>query len=184
MYNPKKYWEDRGKEYKGIEDDKEVKNMIDVITWIDAKDILDLGSGYGRVYSQLKESGYKNVRMCDFSDSMRRNCKKATGVMPDKWDGNKLPHKTNRFDLVILFDVLLHVPPKDIGSVIKECIRVGRHLFIATLTKRIKPAAHVFEHDYDDLFKKFNIEIMSERQYKREGNNGQFAMRKAWLLKR
>ena len=184
IYLPQKYWEQRGRCYavnkEDYNDDVEIPNLNDLIkkhNLYDSK-ILEVGSGYGRIY---QESGKKcsNFTMCDFSHSMRRECEKRTGILPDYWNGHKLPYPDKSFDLIILFSVLLHVPEKQIETLFSEICRVTReYIFVATYTGNLKILdSHVFEYDYHKLFKNHELKISFEKII----NNG---LRTNWLLKK
>ncbi len=183
-YNPHKYWESRGHDYAGIEDDVELRYMEKVLGELDlprdAK-IIEVGPGYGRIYNLLTSMGFKNVKMCDFVDSMIEKCFNHTGVRPDKWDAKTLPYKDKSFDMVVVFDVLLHVPPPRLRNFLKEIRRISSGLvYAASYEKGIpKLAPHVFEHDYPKHFKGLNT--IKEKSFDRKGK-GFTATRKHWVL--
>ena len=188
-YNPEKYWHERGANYiaPGEESERpEVENLLNIIgPNMFTYPILEVGSGYGRIYKTLVAvvSDYlepKNLSfftMCDFVESMRYKCLRNTDVLPDYWDGNELPYNDNEFDLVISFSVLLHVPPENIEQILKEHARVcNKYLFIATYFGGLdRLAEHCFGHDYKSLFKKLNLKIEDEKFF-------QAGLRVNWLL--
>lgn len=183
-YDPEKYWHERGMHYEGK---KEVEVEINHLRELIAADnllhltkILEVGSGYGRIYQATHpplDDKATDYVMCDFVQSMRYHCQRNTGILPDYWDGSVLPYNDNEFDLVISFSVLLYVTPDKIEQVLKEHARVCReNIFIATYfggLKRLAP--HCFEHDYKALFKKLNLKIDDEQFFQ----NG---LRANWLL--
>ncbi len=184
IYLPQEYWEKRGLCYvvnkEDYNDEVEIPIIDDIIEKHNLYDsrILEVGSGYGRIY---QESGKKcsNFTMCDFSHSMRRECEKRTGILPDYWNGHKLPYPDNSFDLIILFSVLLHVPEKQIETFFSEICRVTReYIFVATYTGNLTSLdAHVFKYDYHKLFKNHELKITFEKII----NNG---LRTNWLVKK
>jgi len=93
--------------------------------------------------------------MVDFSEKGRRLAQGNTGILPDKWDGVTLPYKNNSFDLLVLFDVLLHIDPVLIKQVWSEVKRVSsRYIFVTTSTFPLSKSSHFcFSHDYETLFK-------------------------------
>ncbi len=115
--------------------------------------VLEVGSGWGRLYIALKPLGLaENVTLCDFTDHQRKRCLNVTGVRPDAWDGVMLPYGDDSFDLVVSFDVMLHVPPADLARFVAEHVRVTRRwLYVATVRKgdQDKMAPHCFVHEYD-----------------------------------
>ena len=121
LYRPQEYWEDRGANYevntKDYNSDTEIPILQSILEkhYLSDSAILEVGSGYGRIYQEVGRK-CSNYTMCDFSNSMRRECKMTTGILPDYWNGHKLPYPDNSFDLIILFSVLLHVPEKQIET--------------------------------------------------------------------
>jgi len=183
-YHPKPYWERRGVNYKvnteRYNSDSEIPTLEGIIETYELYDspLLEVGSGYGRIYQRVATI-CSNVTLCDFSNSMRKECERITGVLPDYWDGERLPYADGSFELVILFSVLLHVPPGNVEEFISEILRVTRqYIFIATYTgKSPHTAGHVFNHDYHKLFKKNGLRILLEKKI----GDG---LRTNWLLGR
>ncbi len=171
-YNPKLYWEERGKHFthsERIDELQFLESIISILPPVPAS-ILDVGSGDGRVYSHLKKANIidkHNYKMCDFADSFRINCFKNTGVMPDKWDGEKIRYKDNEFDRVISFCVMLHVPMDKIDIFLKEHIGVSKNiLFIATWHEKdviYNVEDYCVPHDYYNLFANNKLGILYDR---------------------
>lgn len=188
MYEPEKYWENRGKHYKHSESQDELVNLEMCVREYLPEDrgILEIGSGLGRVYLFLKNRSLgleDRFTMCDFVDSFRIACMRNTGILPAEWDGKSLVYDDSKFYFVISFSVLLHVPPSDIESFFKEHVRVtGKYLFIATWyekKKRVekKIASHCFEHDYFSLFERNNLRILKNMEC-RNPKRGNWLMEK------
>ncbi len=184
LYRPQKYWEDRGanyevstKEYNSNVEIPILESIIEKHSLYDSA-ILEVGSGYGRIYQDVGEK-CSNYTMCDFSNSMRKECKIRTNIFPDYWDGHKLPYPDKSFDLVILFSVLLHVPDEQIKKFFSEICRVtDNYIFIATYTGNLSVTAdHVFKHDYNILFKSEGLKTVFEKKIK-DG------LRTNWLVKK
>ena len=185
-YNPEKYWHERGANYVAPGEDAEkpeVENLKDIIEIYDlsARNIVEVGSGYGRIYEELSSNMGTSFpfqfTMCDFVESMRYKCLRNTDILPDYWDGLELPYNDNEFDLVISFSVLLHVTPDKIEQVLKEHARVcNRYLFIATYFGGLdRLAPHCFQHDYKMLFENVGLKIEDEKFF-------QGGLRVNWLL--
>ena len=181
-FDPHTYWQNRGTSY-AVTTAKVEGEMESLAAWIAGHkpaSILDVGSGWGRVYSYLKAQGIKaDYTMVDFVDSMRQGCQDATSILPDKWDGVTLPYSDKSFDLVLSVDVLLHVPPSTIGRVFAEHARVSkRYLYIITNGTVYKPLAdHCFWHDYLRLFSEAKLYIAGARFWRR-------GMRVHWILEK
>ena len=196
-YNPEHYWHKRGVDYQASGEALEAVEVVNLknIIWHFTDDdvlFLEVGSGYGRIYKELlfplgtlkintaiEENKRNNYTMCDFVESMRYNCLRNTGRLPDYWDGKTLPYPDKQFDFVISFSVLLHVPPDMIENVFAEHVRVcKKYVFIATYNGGLDNLApHCFEHDYKKLFEAHDLKIIDEKFFQ----NG---LRVNWLLER
>lgn len=171
-YDPKIYWEERGRNFahnERIDELQFLESIISLLPYNNAS-ILDIGAGDGRVYNHLKKTKMIDkciYKMCDIADSFRIKCFKNTGIMPDKWDGEKLQYENNKFDLAISFSVMLHVPYDKIDAFIKEHIRVSKNLlFIATWYEKnidYKAEDFCFHHDYYKLFNDNKLGILYDR---------------------
>ncbi len=149
--------------------------------------ILDVGSGWGRLCKRLRERDIRNkIAMCDISPEYIREAKALTDILPTWWDGKTLPYEENSFNLIVAQSLLLHVNSRSIRKVFSELIRVSReYIYIATSNpkrtkERIKKnqdsRAYVFTHDYTHLIKDFQLEIV-EVKCPNE-------LRIAWLLRK
>lgn len=186
-YDPKTYWEKRGEDYKvSVDTSDELRNLARLILLHGDLDpfkgdlFLEVGSAYGRIFKYLESQ--KLIRshrylMCDIAESMITKCSQETGIIPDLWNGVRLPYPDDKFEWVISFSVLLHVPSVELEGHFKECLRVCyKYFYIATYTGVSENlASHNFAHDYQKLFSKFDIEIVNEKTFK-DG------IRTNWLL--
>ena len=196
-YNPYSYWYDRAMDYRvSIDSGKEIEFLRKIIQEFDLSgtDMLEVGSGHGRIFKALNRARLmdnSNIRlidpdkfkMVDIVDPMRFKCFQNTGMLPDLWDGLVLPYSDGAFDLVISFSVMLHVPPADIEAHFKECCRVTKnHLYIATCRSSEKPLAdHCFIHEYSNLIDDNNMAIVDFKIYSYSAGSMQ---RINWLLKK
>lgn len=179
IHCPQSYWHRRGKSYRGGRySNKLLKNLSSLFKSLKARQILEVGSGWGKIYSvwrNLKLNG--SYTMCDFVKSMLDGCQRATGIRPDKWDGERLPYSDDAFDLVVSFSVLLHVPPTDIEAMLAEHVRVcSRWLFVASLSNHSgRLASHCFVHNYEPMFMKLGLAVVKKRD---------FGDQTCWLLRK
>jgi ubiquinone/menaquinone biosynthesis C-methylase UbiE len=86
--------------------------------------VLDAGCGWGRNSIALMEKGCDLVGV-DFSLSLCKEAKKR-GIQVVHGDLTRLPFKTHAFDCLISITVLLHIPTKQLPSVLKEFHRCSK----------------------------------------------------------
>lgn len=163
-YDPLKYWNKRGQSYNAGNVDITIpgKNIYDHIVLNHVGSVLDVGCGWGRMYTLLTSLGFSyEYTMCDISDSMIQNCKTLTGRQVDKIVDGILPYRV-KFDGIILSYVLQHVPPDSIQKLINEICRVSsRYVYVLDTTAIRERARHCFKHNYEQLFlrKGYSIDI-------------------------
>ena len=181
-YNPKEYWEARGKSYRGETHDIELNYLSALLQTEPLRKICEVGSGYGRIYSALEKKGLlfrARLTMYDFVESMRTCCLAATGQRPNGWDGHQIPEAEGAFDLVISSYALLHVPPQDLAGIFAEHVRISNGLIFLTSSVGIEgrvPSKHCFYHDYNSFFSDHSLRVELHAKY---GPEDQIA---TWIL--
>lgn len=176
MYDARQFWERRGRNYRTPDQSQELVAVAEMVRATAPANILDVGSGYGRMYEYLKPLGLtENYTMCDFADSMRHRCERETGILPDDWDGITLPYADDSFDLVFTFSVFLHVIPEHVRGFFAEQARVSRrYIYVATLREwEGTLGSHCFVHDYLKLFEESRFKVVREHK---------FGKRSHWLV--
>jgi trans-aconitate methyltransferase len=177
-YNPTEYWHERGKVYKKnfiYDKDKRLQEEL-LIKYLDniftdnqsLQSVLELGCGFGRITKLLLTNypGIKEYLAVDLSPHQIENAKKYVGST-----GNKLTfylsdiqslNTNKKYDLVIISEVLLHVLPSDIDSVIKKVISLSnKHIInIDWYEDNLPPdykkrATYNFIHQYEAIYKKY-----------------------------
>jgi len=175
-YNPSEYWHERGKIYKkNFRYDKNKRLQEEfLITHLNNisgsfKTVLELGCGFGRI-TQLLLSNYNNISeylAIDISPDQIENAKSLLS-------SSKLPNQVKldflvsdiqslrldkEYDLVLLSEVLLHILPEDIDSIIKKLITLSKKHIINIDWYEDNPpksqASHNFIHQYETLYKKY-----------------------------
>jgi SAM-dependent methyltransferase len=175
-YNPSEYWHERGKIYKKnfrYDKNKRLQEefLIAHLNNISGsfKSVLELGCGFGRI-TQLLLSNYNNISeylAVDISPDQIENAKSLLS-------SSKLPHQVKldflvsdiqslrldkEYDLVLLSEVLLHILPEDIDSIIKKLITLSKKHIINIDWYEDNPpksqASHNFIHQYETLYKKY-----------------------------
>lgn len=160
-YNPLTYWQGRGINYgkTAIPIDDRLSDIFAMAN--EYESILDIGSGWGRAYTFFRGRGYKGrFRMCDIADSMREGCAMETGILPDKWDGIRLPYQNDEFACALLIQVLLHSPSP--GTILAEAKRVAGKVIVFDATTMVtERARHCFYRDWFALFARCGVEVQS-----------------------
>jgi SAM-dependent methyltransferase len=176
-YNPSEYWHERGKKYKENFRYDKSKHLQEefLITHLNGisgsfKSILELGCGFGRI-TQLLLTNYSNITeylAVDISPHQIENAKSLLSSTKLSNNQVKLDFLVSdiqslkldkEFDLVILSEVLLHILPTEIDSIIKKLITLSKKHIInidwyAEHPPRIQ-ARHNFIHQYEELYKKY-----------------------------
>ncbi len=175
-YNPSEYWHERGKKYKeNFRYDKSKRLQEEfLITHLNGisgsfKSVLELGCGFGRI-TQLLLTNYSNITeylAVDISPHQIENAKtllsstKLTSQVKLDFLVSDIQSLKldSQYDLVILSEVLLHILPTEIDSIIKKLIALSKKHIInidwyAEHPPRIQ-ARHNFIHQYDALYKKY-----------------------------
>ena len=179
-YNPSEYWHERGKKYKEnfrynkdfvLQEELLINYLSDNIFTPDesTKSVLELGCGYGRITKLLLTkfpNMIKEYLAVDLSPHQIENAKEYVGSNNNKltfsvsdiqsFDTNK------KYDLVILSEVLLHVLPSEIDSVIKKILLLSNiHIINIDWYEDKLPrdykirATYNFIHQYETIYKKY-----------------------------
>ena len=175
-YNPAEYWHERGKVYqKNFRYDKNKRLQEEfLLTHLNGisgsfKSVLELGCGFGRI-TKLLLTNYSNITeyfAVDISPDQIENAKTLLSstklsnevkldFLVSDIQSLKLDKK---YDLVILSEVLLHILPTEINSIIKKLITLSnKHLinidWYVDHPPRIQ-ARHNFIHQYEAIYKKY-----------------------------
>jgi 2-polyprenyl-3-methyl-5-hydroxy-6-metoxy-1,4-benzoquinol methylase len=75
--------------------------------------ILDIGCNYGSLIYNLYKKGYKNVYGIDINKKTIKEGKKYYKEIRSKikiYNGKKIPYQDQSFDVVLMFDVIEHIP--------------------------------------------------------------------------
>jgi SAM-dependent methyltransferase len=176
-YNPSEYWHERGKIYKKnfrydknkrLQEEFLIAHLNNISRSF--KSVLELGCGFGRI-TQLLLTNYNNITeylAVDISPDQIENAKSLLSSTNKLSQQVKLDFLVSdiqslrldkQYDLVILSEVLLHILPTDIDSVIKKLITLSKkHIINIDWYEDLPPksqASHNFIHQYEALYKKY-----------------------------
>jgi SAM-dependent methyltransferase len=175
-YNPSEYWRERGKIYKKnfrYDKDKRLQEefLLEHLNGLSGsfQTVLELGCGFGRI-TKLLLTNYHNITeylAVDISPDQIENAKNL--LSSEKLSNNvKLDFLVSdiqslkidkQYDLVILSEVLLHILPTEIDSIVNKLISMSkRHIINIDWYEDQPPktqASHNFIHQYESIYKKF-----------------------------
>ncbi len=175
-YNPSEYWHERGKIYQKnfrYDDNKRLQEefLIDYLNGISGtfKSVLELGCGFGRI-TKLLLSNYSNITEYLAVDISPHQIENAKSLLSSMNLSNKVKldfmvsdiqslNLDKKYDLVILSEVLLHILPDEIESIIKKLLSLSNKNIINIDWYEDNPpekhAPHNFIHQYEALYKKY-----------------------------
>jgi ubiquinone/menaquinone biosynthesis C-methylase UbiE len=130
--------------------------MLSMVTFLNIRSVLDIGSGTGRALLQLK-SAFPNLIMTGVEPSPElRSIAYAKGLSPAELmegDAQQLPFANGSFDLVCEFGALHHIPHP--AKAVSEMLRVAsKAIFISDcnnfgqgspLSRTVKQALHALK---------------------------------------
>ena len=175
-YNPSEYWRERGKVYKKnfrYDKDKRLQEefLLTHLSGISGsfKSVLELGCGFGRI-TKLLLTNYDNITeylAVDISPDQIENAKTliSSAKLSNKVKLDFLVSDIQslkldkQYDLVILSEVLLHILPTEIDSIVNKLISMTkRHIINIDWYEDQPPktqASHNFIHQYESIYKKY-----------------------------
>ena len=175
-YNPSEYWRERGKVYKKnfrYDKDKRLQEefLLTHLSGISGsfKSVLELGCGFGRI-TNLLLINYDNITeylAVDISPDQIENAKTliSSAKLSNKVKLDFLVSDIQslkldkQYDLVILSEVLLHILPTEIDSIVNKLISMTkRHIINIDWYEDQPPktqASHNFIHQYESIYKKY-----------------------------
>jgi len=175
-YNPKKYWEKRGKTYMDEQvikqtnpltkkgQDKEQSKLVEYLKNIEFNTVFEFGCGFGRVAKLITDNfdidEYVGV---DISLGQINNAKKLGLDKAKFYHSAILDFSTEKkFDLVLGTGVAMHIPKKQIIPTIQKLISLSKKHIInvesydPNLTQRL--ARHCFNHNYKEIYEKQGLD--------------------------
>jgi len=85
--------------------------------------ILDIGCSYGTFINSLYSSGFQNCSGLDTTDKFLSEGKNRYPHIAERinwYDGDRILHNGNKYDIITMFDVIEHIP--HIGRFLRESV--------------------------------------------------------------
>ncbi len=133
--------------------------------------ILDIGGGEGVYSNELKNLGFNIICIDTNEDYIKKSLEK--GIESYVMDGCNLNFPDNSFDIILLFEVLEHVP--DFDNILKEAKRVARKYVLITVPncggfEKLKPNItydHFLASDHVNFFTKEDLEDIFSKHFEK-----------------
>ena len=166
-YENEKFWNNFGKNYyeKYEKNKKEwVKEqeilLVDHLKEYEFDSVLEFGCGYGRLTKVLCENfSIKTYNAFDLVPEQIENAKKYCKDLDVQFKVSSINDfkSTEKFDLVVGPEILLHIEPNDIEFVIKKMSSFANKFFMATASPYnpdaiIHRGTHTFYHNYKKIY--------------------------------
>lgn len=145
-----------------------VKGDFELITQIvnryRVKRILDFGCGSGRLFKLYENLALEEVVAQDISKNALKIAagRKAPNITLTNTSIMDLDFPQYHFDLIISSRVLQHIPPNEVGGVIRKLTALAQKVFIDEIHEdsRENELSYMFKHDYLELFKNHGFYIV------------------------
>lgn len=134
--------------------------------------ILDIGCNYGSLLNKLHELGYSEVQGVDVNKSSIDLGRKKYTTLKDKIDyynGVHLPFEENSFDIVLMFDVIEHIPSIErflANEVYRVLKKNGKYIF-QTPNKYINIPWEIIHKRSLTAYKKYHCSLQSVNSLKK-----------------
>lgn len=158
-YDPVTYWRQRGPTYErnlrpGLQDEQETV-LLPLLAALDFRTVLDVGCGYGRLAEKLAEIRPDMVYTgVDVSPDLlaAARARHPQGEYIESSIADFSPRR--KWDLVLCVQVLMHIPPTDVGAVTEKLLRAARKYVVTcdwTKPQARRIGSSSFLHDYRAL---------------------------------
>ena len=175
-YRPRKFWDEWADRFARHHYQRELHEsnlwLLERLREAHPSEVIEIGCGFGRNLRMLQDSLGYPCRLLGLDLSMRLLLRCRDDLGPNVplvcGDIHQLPFPDRAFETVITHGVLMHVPPENIRTAIKELVRVtGRTLWLveeqvlahATDGLSYNINEYTFAHNYPVLLKELGIPI-------------------------
>ncbi|MFA4960232.1 MAG: class I SAM-dependent methyltransferase [Candidatus Pacearchaeota archaeon] len=133
--------------------------------------ILDIGCNYGSLIYNLYKLGYKNVQGIDVNkDTVSKGEKEYKEISKkiNYYDGIKIPFKNDSFDVILMFDVIEHIP--DVKNFLKKeiyrVLKKGGFFIFQTPNKIINIPWEIINKKSFTKWKSYHCSLQTKRSLK------------------
>jgi len=158
----------------GIESYSRTFQVMDALSRINFKTLLDVGGAEGYYPFVAREIFDAKCRNCDLSLEAGKRAKEIFGIESDFCDAHNLPYKDGQFDVVICSETLEHVTNRE--KAISELLRVAKKAVVicvpqepesAVIYNIKKKVPHGHIHSYNiksfDYLKAVGYKVLTKR---------------------
>ena len=122
--------------------------------------VLDVGCGFGTLLAELQDKYNFRVAGLEYSPYAIQKSEPSVRAKIKKGSILRLPFKKNSFDVVVCFDVIYYVNPKETPKAIKNLIDTSRkYVFFSSLYRHSLEASQ--KHNPDPL----RLTVLSKKEY-------------------
>jgi len=134
--------------------------------------ILDIGCNFGSLIFLLHESGYKNIQGIDINLNSIEEGKNKYEKISERinyYDGEKVPFEDNTFDVVLMFDVIEHIPNIDkfLKNEVVRVLKRGGCLIFQTPNKYINIPWEVINQKSFLKYKEYHYSLQTKKSLKK-----------------
>jgi SAM-dependent methyltransferase len=178
-YDPKEHWTKRGESYReelrsrrrgktARNFDAQERLLPEVITALKPESVLEVGCGYGRMTALISRlPSVKVYDAVDFSlhniEDARMSLKNVRFTAGDFMD----IHFDRRYDLVFACEVLMHVPPAQIGNFLRKMRDLSQAYVVSldySMEKSVELDPTNFNHGYRALYEGLSPKTVEEKR--------------------
>jgi len=141
--------------------------------------IIDVGCNRGSLIYNLYKQGYKNVYGIDINKESIKQGKgnyKSIKTKLRTYDGKEVPFKRETFDVILMFDVIEHIP--NVGTFLKEeiyrVLKNGGMFIFQTPNKPINILWEIIEQKSFIKYKKYHCSLQTYFSLKKLLKNSGF----------
>ena len=140
--------------------------------------ILEIGCNAGSLTKKLVDAGYRNIVATDVNAKHIDHCRQKHPELTDSFevaDGAALPFPEKRFDLVVSFDVIEHIP--DVNRHFREVNRVLKdngHYVFQTPNKLVNVPWEIAFHNSLRGWKNYHSSLQTHHSLKKLVNDSDF----------